>query len=218
MDNKITSDSLYYKKLILPVLWEVIFLYSCFVLPEYYFIYTNFIFYLGVILYFLIIGDFSFKNIIKNFKCGKKFWIPVLWTALGMIAAFLLSVYIGSLFPNINDGMFGIDRNTWPKLILFAISTIIFPPLAEETFYRQAFIRFDNKVVIVITSLIGMILYALEHSVAPLGIIETMIVAVPLTLSYIKMRNVYVTMTAHFIVNFIGNGASVIIAAITLLK
>lgn len=218
MDSNNQTNSSYFKKLIPPVLWEIIFLYSCFSLPEHYCIYTNFIFYLGIIIYFLALGDFSFTNIAKNLKCGKKFWIPVLWTAVSMITAFLLSAFISSLFPNVDDGMFGLDRDSWPKLILFAISTIIFPPIAEETFYRQACVRFDNKIVLFISSLLGMILYLLEHSIALLGIIETMIVAVPLTISYIKTRNVYVTITAHFIVNLIGNGVSVVFAAIALLK
>lgn len=218
MNYKNKLSSTYLNKLILPVLWEVIFLCSCFIFPQSYFIYTNFVFYLGIILYFRIIGDFSFENIIENLQSGKKFWIPVFITTITIILAFLLSAFISSLFPNTSDGMFGIARDSWPKLILFAISTILFPPLAEEIFYRQAFVKFDNKTTIIISSIIGMFLYALEHSVALLGIIETMVIAVPLTLSYIKTKNVYVTITAHFIVNLIGNGISVIFTAINLLK
>lgn len=216
MDYK--SNNSYFKKLILPILWEFIFIYSCFMLPQYFYIYTNFIFYLGIIIYFHFIGDFSFKKIIENFKCGKKFWFPVLWTSLSMIGAFLLTILIASLFPNLDDGMFNLQTDNWTKLFLFAVSTIIFPPLAEETLYRQAFIRFDNKLILVISSLFGMLLYSLEHTVTPFGIIQVMIIALPLTISYIKTKNVYVTITSHFIVNLIGNGLTVIFTAIYLLN
>lgn len=53
------------------------------------------------------------------------------------------------------------------------------------------------------TSFVGMILYALEHSLSWLGILETIIIAVTLTISYIKTKNVYIPMTAHFLVNLI---------------
>ena len=97
------------------------------------------------------------------------------------------------------------------------ISTIIFPPIAEEVFYRKAIIKFDTKGILIFTSSVGMILYALEHSLSWLGILETIIIAVPLTISYIKTKNVYIPMTAHFLVNLIGNGTTVILVAIKLL-
>ena len=112
--------------------------------------------------------------------------------------------------------MIHLSRDNYFKLIIFAVSTIIFPPIAEEIFYRKAFIRFNKKKILILSSIIGMFLYALEHSLALLGIIETMIIAVPLTVSYIKTKNVYVTMTAHFLVNLIGNGITVVLTAIYL--
>ena len=216
MKFQIKSHTLSYSKLTLPVLWQVLFVLSCFLLPESYYIYTNFFFYLGIIIFFYRLRYFDFKSLFSNLKNGKKFWIPVLWTVLAMTAAFFLSVYISTLFPNIDDGMINLKRDNYFKLIIFAISTIIFPPIAEETFYRKAFIRFDNKKILIISSILGMFMYALEHSLSLLGIIETMIIAVPLTVSYIKTKNVYVTMTAHFLVNLIGNGITVILTAIYL--
>lgn len=216
MRFQIKSHTLSYSKLTLPVIWQVLFVLSCFLFPESCYIYTNFFFYLGIIIYFYMIGYFDFKSLFNNLKKGKKFWIPVLWTGLAMTAAFFLSVYISTLFPNIDDEMIHLSRDNYFKLIIFAVSTIIFPPIAEEIFYRKAFIRFNNKKILILSSIIGMFLYALEHSLALLGIIETMIIAVPLTVSYIKTKNVYVTMTAHFLVNLIGNGITVVLTAIYL--
>jgi membrane protease YdiL (CAAX protease family) len=45
-----------------------------------------------------------------------------------------------------------------------------------------------------------------------------MIWAVPLSIAYIKTKNIYVVMTAHFIGNLLGNGVDVIFTAIQLIK
>ncbi|MFA9381335.1 MAG: lysostaphin resistance A-like protein [Acetanaerobacterium sp.] len=204
----------YIKKLIFPILWELVFIASYFLIAEEHFIYTNFIFYFGIIVYFVKTGDFKLQDLKQNIKGGKVFWFPVLWTAVAMIIAFLFSAFLGGLFPNVDDGMFGLAQKNWLQLILFAISTIVFPPLAEELFFRKAIIRFDSKFLLIITSLLGMVLYTLEHSLSWLGIFQTMIIAIPLTVSYIKTKNVYIPMAAHFIVNVIGNGPSVVFTAI----
>lgn len=208
----------YLRKLIFPVIWQAMFIMSCIVLPRNDYIYTNFLFYLGIIVYFIAVGDFKYNEMIKSIKSGKKFWIAVLVTSLGMAVAFYLSNVMSLIFPNCNDGMIQLNRDSWFKLIIFSISTIVFPPLAEELFYRQAFIRFDNKIILFSSAVIGMILYALEHSLTLLGIVEIMIIAVPLTISYIKTKNIYITITAHFIVNLIGNGITVIVTALSFIK
>jgi membrane protease YdiL (CAAX protease family) len=46
----------------------------------------------------------------------------------------------------------------------------------------------------------------------------TAIWALPLVVAYIKTKNIYVPMTAHFIANAIGNGSTVIIMAIKLME
>ena len=205
----------YIRKLIFPVIWQAIFIISCFLLSKNYYIYTNFLFYLGIIVYFFAIGDFNHAEMMKSVKSGRKFWIAVVITSFGMVAAFYLGNVISLILSDYNDGMITLSCDSWFKLVIFSISTIIFPPLAEELFYRQAFIRFDNKIILYISSIISMIFYALEHSLTFLGIVEIMILAVPLTISYIKTKNIYVTITAHFIVNLIGNGIDVIATALS---
>lgn len=218
MNFQCKSNDCYFKRLIFPVIWQAIFIISCIVFPKQYCIYTNFLFYLGIIIYFFLIGDFKYDELVKNIKSGRRFWKLVIVTALTMIAAFLLGSLMSILFPNCSDGMIPLRRSNWIELIVFAVSTIIFPPLAEELFYRQAIIRFDGKIALFVSSFIGMILYALEHSLTILGVVETMIVAVPVTISYIKTKNIYVPITAHFIVNLIGNGLTVIFTALSFVR
>ena len=200
----------YLRQILIPVIWEIIFILSCFILPKEYFIYTNFAFYLGIILFFVIKKQFSFSNLVKNLRFGKQFWQPVVYTILGLILAFAITSLLERILPNLDDGMIGLQYDTWFKLILFAVSTILLPPVAEELFYRKAMINFKNMNILLVTTLVSAFLYALEHSLSWFGIIMCMIWAIPFSISYIKTKNVYVPMMAHLIVNIFGNGITVI--------
>lgn len=208
----------YIKTNIFPIIIEVIFIISCFIVPREYYIYTNFCFYLTLAIYFWCRKDFSLEKWIHNLKSGKKFWKYVILTALGFIGAFVITTVLEGMFSDFNTGMIGLRRNSWITLIIFAMSTILLPPIVEETFYRKNLISFENKAVLIITTLLGMLMYALEHSHAVWGILLTMIWALPLSISYIKTKNVYVPMTAHFIGNLLGNGIDIIFTIIAMIS
>lgn len=89
--------------------------------------------------------------------------------------------------------------------------------ITEETFYRKNMISFQNKRMLISTTLLSMFLYAIEHSLTIWGIFLTMIWALPLSISYIKTKNIYVPMTAHFIGNLLGNGIDVIMTIISMI-
>lgn len=208
----------YIKELYIPILWQILFLISCIYLSKDYFIYINFIFYLGIIIFFLRKGYLSIRELKVNVVNGKKFWLPVLLTIFGLILAYIVSYFPQMLFHNLDDGMIGLKIDNWIELILFAISTIIFPALAEELFYRKALISFQSKRILLISSIIGLFLFALEHSLSWYGILMVMIWGIPFSISYIKTKNIYIPMMAHFIVDLLGNGSSVIITAIHFLN
>lgn len=209
--------SKYIKTNIIPILIEIIFITSCFIIPKEYFIYTNFLFYLLLLIYFYVKKEFSFKQWLNSIKSGKRFWKQVIITALLFILAFIITIGLENVFPNYNTGTISLKRDSWLKLILFAISTILLPAITEETFYRKNMISFKSKEMLLITTIFGMFLYALEHSLTIWGIFLTMIWALPLSLSYIKTKNIYVPMTAHFIGNLLGNGIDVIMTIISML-
>lgn len=212
---KIMSN--YTKKNIIPIGIEIIFIISCFIIPKEYFIYTNFIFYLLLLIYFYIKKEFSLKEWLGNIKSGKKFWKQVIITVLFFILAFIITIVLENIFSDYNTGTIALKRDSWLRLVIFAISTILLPPITEETFYRKNMISFQSKGILLITTLLGMFLYALEHSLTTWGIFLSMIWALPLSLSYIKTKNIYVPMTAHFIGNLLGNGIDVIITAISMI-
>lgn len=208
--------SKYIKINIIPILIETVFIISCFIVPEKYFIYTNFIFYLLLLTYFYIKKEFSLKEWLQNLKSGKKFWKQAIITALLLILAFAITTVLENVFSDFNTGTIKLKTdNSWLKLGIFAISTILLPAVTEETFYRKNMISFDNKAMIFITTILGMFLYALEHSLTIWGIFLTMIWALPLSISYIKTKNIYVPMTAHLIGDLLGNGIDVIMTAVS---
>ena len=207
----------YIKLNMLPILLETIFIIFCFIVPKEYYIYTNFIFYLLLLLFFIIRKDFSLKEWTKNIKSGKKFWKQVTVTSILFVLSFGVTIVLENIFSKLDTGTIGLERDTWFKLILFAISTIIFPAITEETFYRKNMISLKSKSILLITTILSMLLYALEHSLSIWGIFLTMIWTVPLSVSYIKTKNIYVPMTAHFIGNLLGNGIDVIISIIAMI-
>ncbi|WP_243603329.1 type II CAAX endopeptidase family protein [Streptococcus equinus] len=201
----------YVKANLIPLIIEILFIISYYIFPKDNFVYVNAFFYVLLFVYFLISKDLNLKEWFLSFRSGKKYWIQVLLTFLGFMLAFILTTILEGIFPGLETGTINLRRDTWLTLGVFAISTILFPAITEETFYRKNLILFDSKKTVIITTILSMFLYACEHSLAPWGIFLTMIWALPLSLSYIKTRNIYVVMTAHFLGNLLGNGVDVIL-------
>ena len=215
MENSIKNKQYWIK--IFPVLiWHILYLVFCNSFDKYTRVYYDLVFYLGIAIYFFVYREWRFSEWIQSLKKGKTFWLPVLITTLGMAIMFGVGFGIKMLFPNIDDGMGVLGINNLPTLIAFACVTILLPPVAEETFYRKSIIAFDSKAVLVTSTFISILLYASEHSLVPLGLLQAMLWAVPLSIAYIKTKNIYIGMTAHFICNFVFNGMTVIGSAIGL--
>ena len=150
------------------------------------------------------------QRMVEFRKKGRIFWKQVLLTILFCALAFAFTNVLSNIFPQLNNGMIKLRVNNWFKLILFTFSTIILPPIVEESFYRKNLISFKNRRILVLTTLFSMFLYALEHALAIWGIFLCMIWALPLSISYIKTKNIYVVMTAHFICNIVVNGMAIV--------
>lgn len=203
MDNK------YIKLNIFPLIAEVILVLTC-VLYQEYCIYINFLFYLVLAIYFYLRKDFSINEWLGSVKTGRIFWKQVMITILFLGLVFIFTNVLENVYPYLNTGMIKLRADNWLKLILFIASTIILPPIVEEVFYRKNLISLENRKILVVTTLLGMFLYALEHTFTVWGIFLCMIWALPFSFSYIKTKNIYVPMTAHFICNVIVNGIVVI--------
>ena len=50
------------------------------------------------------------------------------------------------------------------------------------------------------------LLFALEHALAPFGVLTYAVLGASFSIPYVWHKNVYAMMTAHLIVNVVGNG------------
>ena len=203
MDNK------YIKLNIFPIIVEVLFVLACLLFQGYY-IYINFLFYVVLAIYFRLRKDFSIQEWLNAIKGGNAFWKHVMLTILFFCLAFVFTNILENMFPYLNTGMTNLKADNWLKLVLFISSTIVLPPIVEEVFYRKNLISFKNGKFLILTTLCSMFSYSLEHTFTIWGIFLCMIWALPLSISYIKTKNMYVVMTAHFICNFVINGIAVV--------
>ena len=215
MENSIKNES-YWLKLFPVIVWHILYLFFCNLFDKYTRVYFDLIFYLGIACYFFLFRDWRFSEWNKSIKKGRSFWFPVMFTILGMALMFVIGVGITILLKNMNDGMAVFGVNSWATLCAFAVVTILLPPISEEAFYRKAIISFDSKIVILISTIVSVLLYASEHSLMPVGLLQASLWAVPLSIAYIKTKDIYVCMTAHFICNLLINGMTVVGSAIRL--
>lgn len=181
-------------------------------------IYFNMAYYWSLAIYYIVTKRFDFKALWESWKLGAKFWLPVLFTFVGMLIAFGVGYLPSMLFPNLNDGMAAYRLSGWLPLFFFTITLIPLPSIVEESFFRQSIIDFRSKKTILLTSIIGLILFGFSHTLNPLGAFIGLLWGVPLTISYIKTRNIYIAITAHFISNLIVNGSTIIFIAMELIK
>jgi membrane protease YdiL (CAAX protease family) len=205
------------KYLIIPIIWQLIYLIFSGSFDKTHRVYCDLIFYLGISVYFIALGSISFKKLWNEWKKGKKFWLPVFFTLISITIAFGIGSLVSMLFPNVNDGMGTFRVVNLPTLLAFAVTTILLPPIAEEAFYRKGILNFDNNISLLLTSVVGALLYASEHSLKPLGLLIATIWAVPFTISYIKTKNIYISMTAHFICNLLFKGVTVVLISVKFL-
>ena len=188
-------------------MWELAFITATIIMPKQAF-HLFFGFYLGLLIYFYFIyKQFSFRKLYKNFGRPVTFWLPVLATFVGLLAANRLRMFLSSQFAmSIDEGAVSIIvHNDIMPTFFYALMMIVMKPVAEEFFFRKALISFDNKKQTVIFTIISLVLCALTRAHGPLGIVEWIIMALPVTIAYILSRNIYISVMAHVIYEFYDN-------------
>lgn len=199
----------YIRKNIIPIIIESAFL-AAVIFSEVETIYLNFGFFLLLILYFAFRNEYSFSGIAERVKL-KKFWKDVFFTILVICAGFLLMSALQNAFPEIPLGAIKLKINSPFKVFLFAVQTILFPPLAEEMFYRKYLIVEGHGVgITVLTLLFSSVLFAAEHAIDPFGIATYTILGIAFGLAYLRHKNIEAMMAAHFLVNLILNVANIL--------
>ena len=186
------------KNLAFPLIWELLFI-TFVIIKPFKTIYILFVFYLVLIVYFA--KDFSFKEYFKNFKNIKKFWIPVALTIVGMQLAHMVSVnLIAPAFVDVADGVYhSTQDNSYMGEIIHALTLLFLLPVGEELFFRKAIMNFDSAVSAIATFSLGLVLCGFSYACLPLGVVEYIILALPLAAAFFCTRNIYVPITVHVI-------------------
>ena len=172
-------------------------------------LYVNFFFFVTLIAYFAYRGEYSLHTLF-DIKSGV-FWKNVGISLALIVGAFLLMTGVQSLFPQLELGEIKIPAHTPFDMVLFAVQTIIFPPLAEEMFYRKYLISFSRTRNTVMTALFSSILFATTHALSPFGIATYTILGMGFACAYILHKNIGANMMAHFLTNLIGNGTAIVL-------
>ena len=194
----------YWKRNLFPILIEFGLLAYCMFMPVKRFVYIQFAFFFLLYISFVITKRFSWTALITNICDGIDYWKDVLITAMLYGAAIAITDSLASLLPDVNPVFIPVDIGNGFELFLYAITMLYLAPISEEIFFREGLICNHNKLLIVLSAIFSMALYSIKYAFAPWGIFLVMIWALPLTWAYVKTGNVYVCITAHFLVNFIG--------------
>ena len=192
-----------FKVLLLPVFAEIAFIIYCIFQPHQTLVaYT--VLYLVLFIYYL--KAISPKRMSTRLKNERRLWIPLL---LGLAATAAVQVLTQKMFTaNYTDGRIAVwtDGSLF-HIILFAVMSFLLRPVAEEHFFRRALISFDNKKMIVATTIISLLLNAMIYtdfsayppSLIPFGIVKSVLIALPFTLVFLKTRSTSVSIAVHIV-------------------
>ena len=193
----------FWKRNLFSIILELIFVISCFFVPEKYFVYTSFGFYLIMFLQFFLSETFSFPDFWENIRSGRLFWRRVILTSIFFTIAISITVAVKIIFPDLVDGIIKLKVSNSFDLVFFIVTTMFLSPIVEETFFRRNIINPENKVLLTVSFIFNLFLVGIAHASAPLGIFLCMIWAIPLSIVYVKFQNFYIGVAAHMIVNIL---------------
>jgi hypothetical protein len=208
----------YMRRIAIPVILEVIFIISCFVLPRRLYIYSNTAFFVALLGYIIATKSVSMHQWYRALAGGWSFWRQVVITLVCAAGAFGATSLLEQAFPHLATGAITMPVKTVGELLLFALSTIVLPAIVEETIFRKRMICLTSRTAIICTTLLSATLFAAEHFVTPWGVLLGMVWALPFSLAYSMTRNVYVPMTAHAIASILINGPTVVMALFVVLR
>ena len=198
--------------LIFPLIWEAVFVICTLAVvlrdDRRHFgltLYFMFVFYLGIVIYYR--KEVSLSQFFKSFTGFKTFIVPVLITSAGMALARALSRFAAyNLFPGQQKIMMPLAySSSIPGMIFLALTVMLLQPLAEELFFRKGIINLGDNRLLFVTILAAFVLEAVTRSYTPLGLLEAVLISVPLVVSYCATKNIYVPLFVHFIFNITVN-------------
>ncbi|MGM9879230.1 MAG: lysostaphin resistance A-like protein [Bacilli bacterium] len=141
------------------------------------------------------------KNFKDNFSFGLKLWI------LGLILMISSNLIIQIIYPSVATNEEAVQESLKMFPIYTAFASCIFAPFVEEIIFRKCLGKvFKNSIIFII---ISGLLFGLAHTITEIGTSQ-MLYIIPYGLfgaifayMYTKTKNIFVSMTFHFIHNTI---------------
>ncbi len=198
------------KRLVFPLAAELVFILAIHMkFLQIHALYYYLVFFLAVLIWFRKdLSAAACKKVFSReagFRAGR-FWLAFLLTALGLTAAYFATEKLPDiLFPVSDKGMIQTVTRGWTDMVIYIITILFLEPISEELFYRKALIGFGDKGILIFTSVLSLILVSFLHATGPIGIVCTMLTALPLLICYIRTKNVYLTILLHILFNMITN-------------
>lgn len=156
--------------------------------------------------------EISFKNALKNefdsiFKVSDFFHISfiVIANILFVSAIYFVLNYLGSLsIIRFDSPLFGDFSSVGISILaLYFITVVILSPIIEELLFRGIFLRRFNMALdnLTLAILISSVLFGICHNFG--GILGAILFGICVSILYIKSRNIFVPIFAHFLNNLI---------------
>lgn len=169
----------------------------------------NLVTYLGMAITFIILLRKYLYNDLIEFR--KRILLCIL-VILGLVLSIKLSDFLCNQFYKLfNESINGSNQtsvveNIKNNAVLMIFSTCIFAPIAEEIIFRKCiFSYFEKDRYGLIASTLAFSLIHVLSSLDFIHILPYLVTGLLLSLGYIlSKRNIYVTITAHMVVNTIS--------------
>jgi membrane protease YdiL (CAAX protease family) len=167
-------------------------------------VYSDLSLYLYLGLYTAMIAvfhrEFSFSALVQNMKSGFRFWILAGATCLIL---YLINSFNMSLTVQFGVEATGIYPLTYDSdymgFFLFAIVLIFLQPVAENMVLRKAMLDTDSRAIRAAVFVASLFFAGLLHARGSVGILESVLFALPMVIVYIRTRNIYIPMLAQFV-------------------
>lgn len=204
--EKVLSTKEYCRNLIFPVLWLVAMtaLEAVGIVPPRWGDVFFLLYFGGFFVYFVVVKrQFSIKMFLADMKT-MSFWK---WVAvcIGLLAAaYGIGLLPSLFFPEKNivfiPTSFVRAQDTYAKIAFF-FAAIVFPGLGQELFYRKAIIRFTSQRAMLLSTLIGALLFAVNDNLDLYGMFRSFLVGLAFAFPYLKTRNIHPSIFAHYFVS-----------------
>ena len=140
-------------------------------------------------------------------KRSLPFWAAFALTIAGLFLARFLERRLQQFFilTYQDDGVIDVITRTSSEMFLYVSVMMFLMPIGEGLFFRGMIISFENKKKMLLTSILSLILILLVRVEWWPGILVILIPAIPLTVSYLVTKNIYLCMIAHILYSIYDN-------------